>query len=191
MIFTIGYAKYEFVDFIKELYKNKINVIVDVRSSPYSKMYPMYNREILKRNIPKDIIYLYLGKELGARREELSLYTNGQVDFDKVQKNKNFIMGINRIINGNTKGYNIVLLCAENNPLECHRGILISRYLTSQGIKVTHIIKDKKNIYHKDLIDSVLPNCSQISLFDKVKPTTLEDDYYKERNLKIGYKIDN
>jgi len=116
-----------------------------VRSVPYSRFVEQYNKEHLKDFLKRNsVYYIPMGDSLGAKYEDTSLlFENGAVDFEKVIKTAKFNEGIKRINDGSEKGYNIVLMCSEKNPLECHRFSLISHFLDKHGYDVEHILPDK------------------------------------------------
>lgn len=155
-IYTIGHSTHPIDLFLGVLKNSKINVIVDVRSVPYSQFADQYNKENLKSFLKKSsIYYIPMGNLLGARYEDNSLlFDDGKVNFEKVTKTKSFNDGIKRINDGLRKGYNIALMCSEKNPLECHRFSLISHFLDEQGYDVEHILPDKI-IAHKVLDDKL------------------------------------
>lgn len=192
MIFTIGHSNHAIEKFLKLLQTNNINCICDVRSIPYSRFAEQYNRENIKEILNKNNIqYLFWGDELGARREEESLLTDGVVDFDKVALNVKFLTGIKRIQTGIEKGYRIALMCTEKEPLECHRTILISKKLAEIGIKVVHILPngiltDHKQI-EKDLVEKYFPDKNQISVFELYESLDFLKEAYRKANFGIGY----
>lgn len=149
-LFTIGYANKPLELFIKMLKDKKIDCIIDVRSSPFSKQYPEYNKfnivKILKEN---NIKYGNFDCEFGARRSENEAYStidawDGEiyqfVDFEKVYKLKNFIDGVNRIHNALEMGLNICFMCSEKEAFMCHRAIMVGQYFYQQNINITHLI---------------------------------------------------
>src|SRR6266508_1360483 len=112
-VYTIGHSTHSIERLIELLSRHEISVVCDVRSKPYSRMNPQFNREALKdvlRNA--GIKYVFLGKELGARSEDKSCYRNGQVQYDLLAQTKLFQEGIKRIKEG-AKDYRIALMCAE------------------------------------------------------------------------------
>ena len=189
-IFTIGSSIHAIDEFIALLNKYKINVVADVRSVPYSKYTPQYNREKLNNVLKENQInYLDFNKEFGARRKEPEAYTNGIVDFKKVVNLPEFLCGIERISEGISKGYNIALLCAEKNPINCHRFFLVSKALVEKlGIKIDHILYDGSVINHHDLEKEMLKDIIiKNDLFDDYK-TSLETAY---EEISIKKKIKN
>jgi uncharacterized protein (DUF488 family) len=87
------------------------------------------------------IVYVYLGKELGARTDDPSCYVNGKVQYDRLAQTKSFEEGLTGVRRGIEK-FQVALMCAEGEPLACHRAILVSRYLHDAGLAVKHILRD-------------------------------------------------
>lgn len=138
-IFTVGHSTHAIKAFITLLKQHDITVICDVRSKPYSRVNPQFNREDLKRSLRESgIAYVFLGKELGARSEDPSCYEDGRVQYDRLAQTELFSQGINRVQEG-MKKYRVALMCAEKDPVECHRTILVARHLEALGLTVQHI----------------------------------------------------
>lgn len=193
LIYTIGHSRHNIEDFIKLLQMNDINCICDVRSMPYSKFAEQFNQKNLKDELKKNNIeYLFFGDEFGARRKEPDLYTNGKVDFEKVACDSKFINGIKRIEKGVIKGYKIALMCAEKDPIECHRTILVARNLDLNGFEVNHILDDGSIISQKEIDQRLLkkhfPKRNQISIFDENETIDYLKEAYKIANQSIGFK---
>jgi uncharacterized protein (DUF488 family) len=193
MLFTIGHSNRRMEDFVNLLKGFNINCVVDVRSMPYSKFAEQFNRENIKLALKKEgIKYIFMGEELGARRMESCLMTNGIVDFEKVIKDEKFLKGIQRVINGIKKGYKIVLMCTEKVPIDCHRAILVSRKFNDMGEKVVHIMADGKQKSHteieQDLIHKYFDNIYQINMFYNLKPEEYLIEAYKKANVEIGFR---
>lgn len=140
-LFTIGCSTRSLSDFILILKKYNIQVVADVRSTPYSKFTPQFNAENLKTELYKNkIMYGSFAEEFGARRVEDSVYLNNTVDFNKVIDLDVFHKGVERISNGLSAGYSISLMCTEYNPLDCHRFSLVSRGIKKMlNIPIEHI----------------------------------------------------
>jgi uncharacterized protein (DUF488 family) len=141
-IFTIGHSNLEISDFINLLLANKIELLVDVRSAPYSKLYPHFNRNPLEVSLTKNSIkYIFLGDSVGGRSNNIKDYSKGRVVYKKIAEKKEYISSINTIIQNSSK-YKIVLMCSEKEPLECHRTLLISRSIEAHMVKILHIHRD-------------------------------------------------
>lgn len=157
-LFTIGYVGFTMVDFVEELAKHSIGVVVDVRSSPYSMRWPDFNQPQLKQSLnERDIYYRAMGNSLGARPNNHAFYTHGVVDFKKMATSSIFAEGCMRVISG-LKNHSIVLLCAESDPINCHRTILVAQNINiiDPTIKILHIHRMKKIESHQKLIKRLL-----------------------------------
>lgn len=140
-LYTIGHSTHEWVHFVDLLQKHKIEVLGDVRSMPYSRFTPQYNRESLTNGLAlHGIKYVFLGQELGARRTESECFVNGKVDYDRVAQMPAFLKGLERLRAGIEK-YRVAIMCAEKEPLECHRTILVAHHAKTFA-EILHILSD-------------------------------------------------
>ena len=141
-LFTIGHSTHSLEKFLELLQQHRIEAVADVRSSPFSQFNPQFNREPLQRVLREHgISYVFLGEELGARRSEPECYVNGRADYELIAQTPAFARGLERIIQGAAK-MRIAIMCAEKDPLDCHRCILVSPRLSEKGIKIQHIHSD-------------------------------------------------
>ena len=156
MLFTIGHSIHNAEYFLTLLQKHHITAIADVRSNPYSKFAPQFIQENIRRTLHDvHISYVFLGKELGARSPDAACYINGKVQYVRLAQQKIFIEGAKRVMNGMSK-YRIALMCAEKDPIECHRALLVARYFFNQGIEVSHILADGSLETHEALEERLL-----------------------------------
>lgn len=199
IIYTIGYTGFSAYEFINVLRDREINVVIDVRSTPYSERYPDYNKENLERVLKSNQIYYrnYI-KEFGARQDNRNFYSSeGYLDFEVFSKSEQFLSGVEKIENSVAKGYKIVLLCAEKKPIQCHRTILVARAFHKLGYKVIHLLPDNATVTHKEieiqLLNEYFPNRAQIDMFSTDVKTDEEylNEAYKIQNKKIGYRIED
>lgn len=117
-----------------------IEAIADVRSSPYCKRLPQFSREPLIESLRAfKVRYVYLGEQLGARRSEAACYIGDQANYDRVSQLPGFVEGLDRLEAGAGK-MRIALMCAEKDPLTCHRTILVSRHLQLRGLEIVHVL---------------------------------------------------
>lgn len=144
LIFTIGHSTHRIEHFVDLLNKYSINCIVDVRSVAASGFNPQFNKEPLSKYLNKSkITYLHFADEFGARKNLPELLDEeGRVDFEKVRHGENFLLGVERLKSGITKGYTIALMCSEADPFDCHRFSLISVFLERECIEVRHILRE-------------------------------------------------
>lgn len=192
--YTIGHSDLPIDAFIYFIKKFNISCIVDVRSTPYSRYQPQFNRENIILSLKKeDIDYQYLGKEVGGRYKDADLlFSDGTVNYQKVSETPNFQKGIDEVVSLIRSGKNISLMCSEKDPLNCHRFVLISRNLIKRGVNVLHIcpevvVKTNKEI-EQQMLDGVI-NEYQARITNST-PNDI-DDVYEQQNKKIGFKAIN
>jgi uncharacterized protein (DUF488 family) len=155
-IYTVGHSTHSIEKFIALLKRHDVTALCDVRSSPYSRMNPQFNREPLKQSLrEKDIAYVFLGKELGARSRDSSCYVKGKVQYDRIAKTKLFEEGLERVKEG-IKTHKVALMCAEKDPLTCHRTILVTRNLVASGMLAQHILEDGALESHEEAMSRLL-----------------------------------
>lgn len=127
--------------------------MADVRSVPYSRFQQQFNKENLQAALKKHgIAYVFLGKELGARTDDESCYENGRVQYSRLAQTEAFRAGLERVRTG-CENHRIALMCAEREPLGCHRTLLVSRELVAVGIDVVHIHPDGHLEPHADAMN--------------------------------------
>ncbi len=145
-LYSIGHGNKTIDEFIAELNKFKIEYLIDIRSKPYSKFYPWFNKTALKYAIKKTrkIVYGYMGDTIGGLPDKKYLcYTNDKVDYNKLAKMDFFQNGLQRLVKANEQGYRTCIMCSEGDPSMCHRTKLIGVELQKQGIEIQHIYRTK------------------------------------------------
>ena len=156
VVLTVGHSTHPLEAFVALLRRHAVTELADVRSTPYSRFNPHFNRKSLDRDMnARGIAYLFLGRALGGRPEDRSCYENGQVRYDRVARTALFREGIDRVVRGAADN-RIALMCAEKEPLDCHRTILVGRSLVERGIDVAHILADGRLEPHDDTMDRLL-----------------------------------
>jgi uncharacterized protein (DUF488 family) len=142
MIYTIGHSNHPAQRFVELLQRQGIEAVGDVRSTPFSRFNPQFNREKLATTLrDAGIHYVFLGEELGARARDPGCYDGDRVSYAKLARSPAFRSGLERVVSG-MREHRIALMCAEREPLDCHRTILISRELERAAVPVTHILAD-------------------------------------------------
>jgi uncharacterized protein (DUF488 family) len=142
LLFTIGHSTHSLPVFLGLLRRHAIAAVADVRSAPRSRRNPHFSREALERALHAEgVAYLFLGRELGARPEDPSCYRDGRVSYARLAATAAFRAGLDRV-EEIAEGRRAALLCAEREPLACHRAILVSRHLAARGIAIRHILAD-------------------------------------------------
>jgi uncharacterized protein (DUF488 family) len=139
-LFSIGHSNHPLERFLALLLQNRIEVLVDARSHPYSRFAPHFATASLKEAVTSaGIKYLFMGKELGGRPDGDEFYDkDGHVLYWRVAETQLFLDGIERLENGIAK-YRVALMCSEENPSVCHRRLLVGRVLAARGIEFEHI----------------------------------------------------
>lgn len=138
-VFTIGHSNISIYEFLSLLNNFGIEVLVDVRSIPYSRYAKQFNKENLHNHLDtNNIKYLYMGNVIGGIPADKSFYINGKIDYDLLRQDNSFKNGINRLLTG-IRHYRVAIMCAEENPMQCHRRNLISKSLYKEGIEILHI----------------------------------------------------
>ena len=200
--FTIGHSNHAIETFIELLLQHQVTALADVRSSPYSRRFPQFNQSALKAELKTvNIAYVPLGDNLGARPLDRNCYVNGMARYDLIAETEAFKVGLNRLIQGAEK-YQISLMCAEQDPIVCHRAILICPHLKKAGLEIHHIHKNgdletnedlenrvlKQNNLSKVLADLQNP-VKQLSLFDLQPIQTLEKPLSRAELVEKAYQL--
>lgn len=155
-VYTVGHSTHTIDRFLDLLERNGVTAIADVRSSPFSRHNPQFNKDVLSAELKKrGIAYVFVGKELGARSDDLSCYEGGKVRYGRLAKTSIFRAGIERVLSGAQK-YRIALMCAEKEPLDCHRTLLVSRALEQRGASIVHILADGSTEAHTQTMSRLL-----------------------------------
>jgi len=189
-VFTIGNSTHPQEHFICLLRQHGITALCDVRSAPYSRMNPQFDRgELGKSLLALGIEYRFLGKELGARSDDSRCYENGKVQYERLAETALFKYGLRRVLKGLNEGFRIALMCAEKEPLGCHRTILVARHLTTFGIDVVHIHADGCLETH-DAAMSRLANMLNLPEHDMFHSREeLLANVYREQGERIAYEV--
>ena len=141
--FTLGHSNHPIESWIALARQHHIEVVVDTRSSPYSKYVPQFDREPLQRSLEEaGFRYLFLGAELGGRPSNPAYYdASGHVLYSRLREDARFLIAINRLESG-IERFRVALLCGEEDPAHCHRRLLIGRVLSERGHTMIHIRGD-------------------------------------------------
>ncbi len=141
-ILTIGHSNHGWDRFTALLRGAGVTAVADVRTSPWSRHTPQFNRETLAGNLKAEgVAYVFLGAELGGRPEGKHLFDDGVADYEAMAREATFQEGLDRVVKG-ARTHVVALMCAEREPLDCHRCLLVSRRLRDLGLAVSHIHAD-------------------------------------------------
>ena len=164
-IYTIGHSNQDVATFLQLLSDNEIQVVVDVRSAPYSRYVPQFNKKEIEEAITDaGLQYIFMGDVIGGKPSDPQyLNANGKVMYDKLAATPAFQQGLDRLTKGLDDGWSIALMCAEEDPLKCHRHLLIANELELQRhIPVWHIRSDDSRIRAKEHLED---SAEQLKLF--------------------------
>ena len=141
-LFTIGHSTHSAEYFVSLLRQHGIDAVCDVRSMPRSRFNPQFNAARLKESLrAAGLGYVFLGAELGARSANPACYMAGKVQYRSLAREPAFLEGIARLRTGIAQ-QRVALMCAEKDPLTCHRTILVCRELRSADLDIAHILAD-------------------------------------------------
>ena len=187
-IYTIGHSNHAIETFMDLLTAHGVTAVADVRSHPYSRYTTQFNRESLQARLKaQGLGYVFLGRELGARTDDPGCYAERRVEYDLLACTPAFREGLSRLTRG-ASDYRIALMCAEKDPLTCHRSILVCRHLTANGIGVQHILEDGRIETHDAALDRLLAEegLAEPDLFRSREEMIL--DAYGQRARQIAYR---
>lgn len=142
MIFTVGHSNHPIERFLGLLREHGITTLADVRSTPASRFNPQYHRKALEKSLADaGVAYEFLGAELGARTQDPQCYENGRVSYRRLAATATFQRGLDRLLSIGRQR-RVAIMCAEYDPLDCHRTILVGYELARRAERVTHILRD-------------------------------------------------
>lgn len=154
-LFTLGHSNHSLEKFVRLLEDNGVMTLVDVRTAPFSRFNPHFNKESLERELPaRGIQYAFAGKYLGGRPSDPSCYKSRTlpaegaaylhaVDYPEVMRRPWFVQAIRRLLEMADE-QTTAILCSEEDPAQCHRHHLIAKYLLREHpeVSVLHIRGD-------------------------------------------------
>lgn len=163
-IYTIGYGERTVAALVAVLQRYQIDYLVDVRTAPYSRYKPEFCKAELSAALRlAGFKYLFMGDQLGGRPTDPACYTDGKVDYDKVQATAVYQQGIERLRSAFVQQQRIVLMCSEGKPEQCHRSKLIGATLDKVGIPLVHIDESDEAQSQEQVIARLTDG--QLSLF--------------------------
>ncbi len=166
-LYTIGHGNRKLEDFLALLKEFGIEYLIDVRSQPYSKFNPQFNQNDLNFYLERNgIKYVFMGDTIGGRPKDTSCYDNeGKVDYELVKTKEFFLSGIDRLKTAYNKDINVVIMCSESKPCECHRSKLIGKVLMTEKIVLKHIDEKGKLKDQSTVINELNKGLSEYDLF--------------------------
>jgi uncharacterized protein (DUF488 family) len=186
-VLTIGHSTLPYERFLALLRNASVTAIADVRTAPFSRHFPHFNRDSLRDELRQDnVAYVFLGEELGGRPKGQRFFCDGVADYEKMAETADFARGLERVIEGAQK-YRIAMMCSEHDPLDCHRCLLVGRALHERGVKVRHILSSGQIVDHRQIEGNLMEMSgkSDIDLFEP--PAKRLAAAYRERALRVAF----
>lgn len=186
-VLTVGHSVHTWERFSQLLVRAGATAVADVRSVPYSRHTPHFSQAELKGLLRSaGIAYSFLGNELGGRPKSPDLFKDGVANYEAMAQTPNFLAGVDRIISGSTR-HLIALMCSEQDPLDCHRCLLVGRYLASVAVNVGHILVDGKIVGHEEIEERLLKS-ERLGSADLFMPRSERlKEAYRERSMKVAF----
>ena len=155
-VLTIGHSTHALEALVALLRQHDVTAVADVRSAPYSRFNPQFNREPFAEVLESaGIRYVFLGNELGGRSEDPACYEDGHIRYERIAATESFKSSLARVVRGTAK-HRIALMCAEKEPLDCHRTLLVARALEARGVEAAHVHADGALEPHRTAMDRLL-----------------------------------
>jgi uncharacterized protein (DUF488 family) len=160
-LFSIGHSNIPAERFVALLRDAGVEAVADVRSTPFSRRFPWFSAKALAATLKQhDMAYLPYGKGLGGRPADASLYRDGVADYEAMAQRPEFLAALDRLI-ADAARHRACLMCAEREPLDCHRCLLVTRALAERGLAVGHILHDGTVEPHTATEQRLLTLCQQ------------------------------
>ena len=141
-LFSIGHSNIPAERFLALLRDVGVDTIADVRSTPFSRRFPWFSGKVLAATLTRHgMTYLACGDALGGRPRDAALYRDGVADYEAMARQPDFQIGLDRLLADAARSH-VCLMCAEREPLDCHRCLLVARSLAERGLTIGHILHD-------------------------------------------------
>lgn len=193
-IYTAGHSNHPREQFAKELlHRHGIAVLADVRSAPYSRFAPDFDREALRSFLAaRNVRYVYFGDELGGRPSDPACYDNARVRYDRVAGTPSFRRGLDGLL-AEAASHRVAVMCSEAEPLNCHRTLLVAHALERRGVGVEHILADGSVASHAAVMDDLLAkhnlSDAQTDLFPRTRDERVDEAVARQAR-EVGFARD-
>jgi uncharacterized protein (DUF488 family) len=198
-LYSIGHSNHGLARLVELLQRAGVTAVADVRSQPFSQRHPHFNRSELERGLQtSEISYAFFGGHLGGRPGQVHLYDReGRVDYERVRATALFQQGLDLLCQA-LEQFTVATLCSEEDPLDCHRGLMIAPALVERGIKPAHLRGDGSIESMAEFEDRLLRETRVGSgIVDGLFATTISDkergellaDAYRRQTRRRAYQL--
>jgi uncharacterized protein (DUF488 family) len=141
-IYTIGHSIRAIEEFVALLREHGVTRLADIRRFPGSRRHPHFSGEAMAQWLPEHGIQYVHFEPLGGRRSPSKTSRNTALESDQFRGYADhmataaFQSAVDRLLDAEVR---TAVMCAEANPLNCHRNLL-SDELLRRDIEVIHIL---------------------------------------------------
>ena len=186
-VLTVGHSTHPMAGFVALVQTHGVTAIADVRSAPYSRFNPQFNRDTISDALREHgIRYVFVGRELGARSEDPACYEDGRIKYTRLARTVLFQRGLDRVMQ-EASNYRMALMCAEKDPIDCHRTILVGRELLRRGVDVAHILADGRLEPHEETMGRLLTRLGMAEPNLFFSRAELTEQAYDAQAARIAY----
>ena len=186
-VLTVGHSTHPMAGFVALVQTHGVTAIADVRSAPYSRFNPQFNRDTISDALREHgIRYVFVGRELGARSEDPACYEDGRIQYTRLARTVLFQRGLDRVMQ-EASNYRMALMCAEKDPIDCHRTILVGRELLRRGVDVAHILADGRLEPHEETMGRLLTRLGMAEPNLFFSRAELTEQAYDAQAARIAY----
>ena len=156
-IHTVGHSNLSAEGLMGMLKRQGITQVIDVRSTPYSRYVPHFNRDNIRATLERNGTgYTHMGDALGGRPQDDRLYDrDGRANYELMAQEKTFQDRVRQVEEMTEDGHTL-LMCTEADPLRCHRTLLVSQELASRGADIIHLMRDGQQESHEETMEKLL-----------------------------------
>ncbi len=188
-VFSIGHSALSYERFRDLLADAGASAVADVRSAPYSRHLPHFNRDVLPDRLRAEgLAYVFMGEELGGRPSRDEFMTGGIADYEKMAMAPAFFDGLDRVVAGAGR-HRIALMCSEQDPLDCHRCLLVGRALARRDVPVRHILQDGRQMSQEEAEQSLLAMTGRAAGDLFATPAERLALAYRDRSRKVAFAV--
>jgi uncharacterized protein (DUF488 family) len=187
-VLTVGHSVHAADVFLSLLRRHDVGEIVDVRSQPFSRWQPHFNRAALESAAASGgIPYRFAGDSLGGRPSDPRLFHGGGADYEAMALAPAFLVGIDAVLASASAGRRPVLMCSEKDPATCHRCLMVGRSLHQRGAEVLHVLDDGSAVSQADVVERIMKaNRIAPDLFGDID--ALAADAYRAQARRFAFK---